>query len=187
MSVASLKLAWNEYRAVVESPFRRSLYLDQDFPDELDEAIDSLVLAYESCDEEQRQEWTQGVSFVLADSQILLTYAVRMATSSLREGSIEPIRRGLIAILVEGERNDWREDVIVLSLLFDAAIKHLIDPNELFSEIAALAPDVPSSDRIQRFPMRKPENRSIESMGYQLAMTGKGIRYEPNKTVWNRE
>ena len=120
------------------------------------------------------------------DSQLLLTYAVRMSTQALRKASPDRIKDGLAAVLLEGERADWRENVIVLSLLNDAAKKIGTDLLPLFEDAARMAPDLPSSQTVREFPRRKPEDLAIEAMGYRISMASDGVQYEPNPAVWRR-
>ena len=109
-----------------------------------------------------------------------------MATQALRKASPDRIKDGLAAVLLERERYDWRDNVIVLSLLNDAAKKIGTDPLMLFGDAARLAPNLPSSETIREFPRRKPEDLAIEAMGYRISMASDGVQYEPNPAVWRR-
>src|SRR5256885_1684764 len=104
-------------------PLLRDPYLRQTFPIELDEAITRLVEAFRQVDIGYRSGSAKDLPVEVGDSHFLLTYAVRMATHALRKASPDRIKDGLAAVLLEGERDDWRENVIVLSLLNDAAKK----------------------------------------------------------------
>jgi len=125
-------------------------------------------------------------AFSIRDSQILLTYAARMATQVLREGSTSRLTDGLVAHLIEGERDDWRENVIVLTLLFDAARKLGVDPLPIFDHVASLAAGDAAAETLGGFRKRKPEMLTIESMGYRTAMSAQGVRYEPDPAVWRQ-
>jgi len=178
--------AWVRFKAASGSPHREDPYLSQTFPIELDEAITRLVEAFRQVDIGNRSGWAKDLPMEVGDSQFLLTYAVRMATQALRKASPDRIKDGLAAVLLEGERDDWRESVIVLSLLNDAAKKIGTDPLQLFEDAARMAPNLPSSETIREFPRRKPEDLAIEAMGYRISTTSDGFQYEPNPAAWRR-
>ena len=178
--------AWDRFKAEADSPFRRNPYLNQPFPSELDRAITDLVVSFRGVPPAVRSTWSKQLSFQVSDSQVLLTYAARMATQALREASEDRITAGLLAVLLEAERDDWRENVIVLSLLYDATTRLKADPRKLFKDVAEMAPELPSSETIREFPHRKPEDLSIEAMGYRTSMTPQGVRYEANPEVWRK-
>jgi hypothetical protein len=175
---------WKAYLAEADSAGRHDPYLVQPFPTPLDEALDAVVAGFRALSGADRSLWKAALPFGQSDSQILLTYAVRMATQALREGSASCITNGLLAHLIEGERDDWRENVIVLTLLFDAAKKLGVEPLPLFDGAASLAPGDAAAETLQDFRKRKPEVLTIESMGYRTAMSSQGIRYEPDPAVW---
>jgi|SRR5439155_8209784 len=178
--------AWERFKAASGSSHRENPYLRQPFPIELDEAITGLVEAFRQLDIGSRSSWAKALPMEVGDSQLLLTYAVRMATQALRNGSPDHIKDGLAAVLLEGERDDWRENVIVLSLLNDAAKNIGTNPLLLFEEAARMAPSLPSRETIREFPRRKPEELAIEAMGYRISTTSDGVQYEPNPAVWRR-
>jgi hypothetical protein len=95
------------------------------------------------------------------------------------------VRDGLIAVLLEGERDDWRETIITLTLLYDAVTRLGASGAEVFGQVAKLAPKLEVSESIRKFSQRAPENRTIESMGYKLKMSGQGVAYASNPDVWD--
>jgi hypothetical protein len=176
--------AWEVYRTEADSPRRHDPYLLEPFPTALDDALDAVVSRFQAMSERERRSWKASLAMTQRDSQILLTYAARMATQALREASTDRIVRGLVAHLIEGERDDWRENVIVVTLLFDAGRKLQANPLDLFQAVASLEPGEPASDTLVGFRKRRPEVLTIESMGYRTAMTAQGVRYEPDPSVW---
>jgi len=175
---------WEAYQTETDSVSGRDPYLLQPFPTDLDEALGAVVSEFRAMSEMDRRSWKALANYSQRDSQILLTYAVRMATQALRESSTNRLIDGLVAHLIEGERNDWRENVIVLTLLFDAAKKLGEEPLRRFDTVASLAPGDPASDTLLGFRKRKPDVLTIESMGYRTAMSAQGVRYEPDPAVW---
>jgi hypothetical protein len=183
-TAADMNNRWESYRTEADSAGRHDPYLAQPFPTPLDEALDAVVSGFRSMPDSARASWKGAIPFSQRDSQILITYAIRMATQALREGSTSRITNGLIAHLIEGERDDWRENIIALTLLFDAAKKLGVEPLPVFDEMASLAPGDAAAETLRGFRKRKPEALTIESMGYRTAMSAQGVRYEPDPAVW---
>jgi hypothetical protein len=182
--IAKMGDLWEAFRAEADSPTRRDPFLLQPFPTPLDEALQALVAGFQAMLDSERKAWTATLRVTQRESQVLLTYAVRMATQALREASLDRVTQGLLAHLIEGERDDWRENVIALTLLFDAATKLGAEPLRIFDSAALLAEGEPAGETLAGFRKRKPEVLTIESMGYKTAMSGQGIRYEPDPAVW---
>jgi hypothetical protein len=172
------------FRAEVESPFRKNPYVRQPFPTDLDEAIMDLVGRFVDADHRERLQLWVMLQPSLEHSQVLVAYSERMATQALRQSDVELVREGLVAVLLEGGRDDWRETTIALTLLYDAATRLGASGADVFGQVAKLAPKLEVSQSIRKFSQRSPENRTIESMGYQLTMSGHGVTYAPNPEVW---
>ncbi len=186
VSLVDTNERWESYKAEADSAGRHDPYLLEPFPTPLDEALYSVVTGFQSMADSDRRSWPGSIPFSIRDSQILLTYAARMATQVLREGSTSRLTDGLVAHLIEGERDDWRENVIVLTLLFDAARKLGVDPLPIFDHVASLAAGDAAAETLGGFRKRKPEMLTIESMGYRTAMSAQGVRYEPDPAVWRQ-
>ena len=184
--MADMNERWNSYTAEADSARRHDPYLLEPFPTPLDEVLDAVVTGFQSMSDSERRSWLGSIPISGRDSQILLTYATRMATQVLREGSTGRLTNGLVAHIIEGERDDWRENVMVLTLLFDAAKKLGVDPLPMFDHVASMAPGDPAAETLGGFHKRKPEVLTIESMGYRTAMSAQGVRYEPDPTVWRQ-
>lgn len=170
---------WDQYLRAVDAVDRRDPYLKEPYPTALDEAIEAVVASFRAMTRADRRGWLANVRFTQRDSQIWLTFSIRMATQALRELAPDRVAVGATAHLIEGERDDWRENVIVLTLLFDAAKKLGADPIKLFADTASLVAEGEAGNTLRDFKNRKADVLSIGSMGYTTMMTAQGIRYEP--------
>jgi hypothetical protein len=179
-AMRSITDKWVQYLGAANAVDRRDPYLKEPYPTALDVAIEDVVASFRAMTEAARRAWLANLRFTQRDSQIWLTFSIRMATQALRELTPDRIAVGATAHLIEGERDDWRENVIVLTLLFDAAKKLGADPIKLFATTASLVPEGgEASNTLRDFRNRKPDVLTIGSMGYTTTMTAQGIRYEP--------
>ncbi|HEV2952468.1 MAG TPA: hypothetical protein VG015_00050 [Candidatus Dormibacteraeota bacterium] len=183
-TLAEMEGRWEAFQIEANATGRHDPYLLQPYPTPLDEALDAVVSGFGSMSDAERAVWKGKVPFTQRDSQVLLTYGARMATQALREGSTDRVTNGLLAHLIEGERDDWRENIIVLTLLFDAMKKLGAEPLPLFDAVASLALGDPAGETLKGFRNRKPEVLTIESMGYRTTMANQGVRYEPDPAIW---
>ncbi len=87
VSLVDMNERWESYKAEADSAGRHDPYLLEPFPTPLDEALYSVVTGFQSMADSDRRSWPGSIPFSIRDSQILLTYAARMATQVLREGS----------------------------------------------------------------------------------------------------
>ena len=174
------------FRSEVESPHRGSPYVAQPYPTALDEALEALIHGFFAAPPPERAELIAELAPTERQSQVILAFAERMATQAMRDADPLLVRAGLIATLLEAERTDTRESIIVLTLLHDALGKTGGDPRREFAEVAGLAPGSPASELIRDFPCRAPENLTLESMGYRMAMSPQGVKYEADPAVWRK-
>jgi hypothetical protein len=110
-------------------------------------------------------------------SFLFLSFSRRMAILGARENSENRLFEGLMAHVIEDFRYDYRENLIVLSLLHYSAFKIGLNPYDLFHRAAAFATPE-TADRLLRYGRRKPGVGLIESMGYKEVVTPDGVSYE---------
>lgn len=113
-------------------------------------------------------------------SSTFFLFSERMACLAVRERSEKYLFEGLIAHAIEGAKFDWRENILVLSLIYHSAVKIGVDPVTLFKRASEFAEE-PIAHIIHEFPDRKPEDRSIEAMGYIESSDKDGFKY---KRTW---
>jgi hypothetical protein len=108
--------------------------------------------------------------------QTLLAYGERMASLSVRNSDATLIHYGLLGVGIDGWQSDWRDNVTIVSLLYDAANRIGEEPRAIFESTAALLADKPAS-AIRRFLLRSAEDKSLAVMGYIVGTDLDGFRY----------
>jgi hypothetical protein len=136
-------------------------YVARRVPGPRDDEIAELVSRVTSVEEFS----SHAAGLDLASGRVLNNFAKRAASLAVRLASESWVRHGLIAALLSGTVEDYREIARTNSLLFRAAELVGSDPVELFEEAAALAtPDVAGAFRA--FAHAAESARSISVMGY---------------------
>src|SRR5215471_11939572 len=107
----------------------------------------------------------------------LLAFAERMAVLAVRENNPDRVLSGLLAIVLEDFRVDQREDLLVLSLLLNSAIKIKADPDDLFNRAAACARRHVAEVLLQFLKNNKKKKKIVEQMGYKETTTEDGFDY----------
>jgi hypothetical protein len=145
-------------------------YLDEPIPSGRDEEISLPIAAAE------RDGRLRELAGHLSETHVsvLLAFAERMASLAIRLGDPGVMRRGLIAACLPIEVADRREVLLVLPLLWRTAERLGLDA---VSEFTAVDRTV-GCEELARFAARRPEDRTIESMGYVEARDDDGFRYE---------
>ncbi len=106
----------------------------------------------------------------------LLSYSERMATWAVRDRDRSHIVLGLLALGLDGWQFDWRENMVMICLHYDAAQRIGLTPASVFEEAAKLLPQKPA-DALISFLHRSDEDRSLEAMGYAVGVDDDGFRY----------
>jgi hypothetical protein len=146
-------------------------------PNEKDRSITELLERWVALDERERQISASKISFTQA--QILRAYGERMASAAVREHDARRIFFGLIALGLDGWSYDWRENVMILALLYDSAQRIDANPVEVITKAASLlAPS--ASVQMQHFLSRSAHDQSIQAMGYENGRDVDGFRYRRN-------
>lgn len=112
-----------------------------------------------------------------SDAWLLIAFAVRMASLSVREQNEGRLRDALKAIMVEGGVLDIRESYQVLALIFDAASRIGVGSATLIADAMHDDASVAIKTALQEFPRRSAHDRSIEAMGFETAGAGAAFRY----------
>lgn len=154
---------------------RSPLYIHRPIPCEFDMEISGLVHAFMQAPLAERE---QVISHMHEDySDWLFAFSVRMAALAVREDSRQHLLEGLVALVLEDYRYDYRDNVVCLGPIYHSAVKIGIDPIKLFAEAASFANNR-ASDVIANFPSRPPEKRGLKAMGYKESSGPDGFRYE---------
>jgi len=143
-------------------------------PQRRDDEIREIILRWAGLDESTRR--IAGESIEDDQRYTLLAYSERMASLAVRKRSSELIYLGLLALGIDGWRDDWRDNAVLLALHHDAAKKIGIDPDIVFGSAGdLLARKV--SESLQSFLRRSGEDQSLEAMGYEEGRDDGGFRY----------
>jgi hypothetical protein len=148
-------------------------------PNSVDDAVAGFLDEYCSTNPETRE--TTRSSLTPDYSAGLLAFAERMAVLAVRENNPHRVFSGLLAIALEDFRVDQREDLLVLSLLLNSAIKIKADPDDLFDRAAACSRPHVGEVLLQFLKNNRKKKKIVEQMGYKEIMTQDGFDY---KRTW---
>ncbi len=135
-------------------------YLYWPLPCPLDEELSRIVRTFADLPSNERDKVSE--SFHVRYSDVLRAFAERMAILGVRENSSERLFDGLVALVIENFRLDYRETLLVLSLLYHSAVKISADPEDLLARAESLA--APEAAKLLRVFIQDPS--SIDEMGY---------------------
>jgi len=118
---------------------------------------------------------------VLEDQRLtLLAYSERMASLAVRTSDQSGIYFGLIALGIDGWRFDFRDNLTVVALHHDAALRMGASPAAIFNRAASVLP-LRSARGLRDFSARNPGDQTPEAMGYIAGTDSDGFRY---KRTW---
>jgi len=121
--------------------------------------------------QEERRDINSFVSPEI--SFLFFMFGKAMAVESVRERDEGKVFSGLISLSIENRSFDWRESLIVLSLLYHSAAKIAVTVEELFRRAAALSSSQ-TGDGLLQFLARTPENRDITRFGFKEGTDAEG-------------
>lgn len=107
----------------------------------------------------------------------LLAYSERMASLAVRDHNREHLLLGLLALGLDGWRFDWRDNLLVVCLHYDAAQRLSLCPNALFENAAQMLSDQPANG-LRSFLHRSQEDKCLDAMGYTVTADADGFRYQ---------
>ena len=88
-----------------------------------------------------------------------------MASLAIRAKSQEPLIVAMMAMFLQIDVGDVREDIVILILTYAAAHKFGLDPRSVFME-AARQFGLNDISGLEAFLKRSDEDKSLDSMGY---------------------
>lgn len=150
-------------------------YYKSPIPGELDNKVSQFINLFLNADNIDRRKILRMVDERL--SSLLISFAERMASLGVREKSVERIRTGLVALLIEDHFGDWRDSLMRLSPLYHAAGKIGANPDEVFLEVAGLITNS-AAISMKEFTARSPDDRSLQAFSYQESTDEDGFRYK---------
>ncbi len=108
----------------------------------------------------------------------LLGFSYGAAILGLRQKSEQRLRVGLVAHAIEDlAAGDVRDNLVILTLLFDAAKRIGSDPSTLFREVAGTSAPAMSAVLLD-YLKRDPQLQTPECMGFREVETPEGVGYQ---------
>jgi hypothetical protein len=154
---------------------RSRLYVEFPYPSELDQLIERLVSLYPMATDAERAKARQILTHQTA-SDCLQAFVLRMATQGCRRTDPALIAAGLMALVLEDERSDYRETLMLLSVVINAAVRIGADLVEMFDRAAEVAtPEIAEALRSVLHEYLKDGNSSL--MGHRAYDDPEGLTY----------
>jgi hypothetical protein len=150
-------------------------YLRRPIPDSVDLKVSELVHRFQDADQKLKEELLLMIDEEL--SQILLVYAERMSSQSVRSFDEVALRKGFMSLFVEDFRVDRRESLMTLAVLYDAALRLKKDFKALIEEMRVHISKT-AYDEIMNFILRDEEGKSLASAGYRFINGSRNLLYE---------
>lgn len=143
-------------------------------PDPKDEALTQVVEAYQQLAAADRA----AAAAALTEMQVgwLSTYAYRMAMLSVRQENPRLLHNGIVAMLLIQPKNDWRETLMSLTLLYRSATLLELG-NAAFEAAAEFAPTADARQQLLSFLTSPAETKHVESMGWRELTGLNGLIY----------
>lgn len=150
-------------------------YTARPIPDSLDTAPAHLCRLVAEGRGAEVIEWLRTVDG--DNAAVLLAFAERTAALAVRTHSDASLHESLLALGLSMQvGDDSREGLLVMPLPWHAAAAIRLDPAAVF-ERAAAALGGPAGEGLRQWTRRKPEDQSLECMGYVTAEDSEGFRY----------
>ena len=149
-----------------------SEYYAQTIPCASDDDLYKMIISFDNFPREKVFEIANSLESDTA--QVLGLFAERMATLAVRKLNYDYVKRGLLALIMYSEKQDPRDVIVILSLLFDSAKKLGRNPKVLFNEFDL---QFGGLNFLKSFLHRQPEDQKIEAMGYEESKDEFGFYY----------
>lgn len=143
-------------------------------PSKLDNKFTDFIDSYLELDDIDRDRIRKGLEE--EHKFFFLGFSKRMACLAVRKKSEKEIYRGLGAIFLQAGLGDFREDIIIFTLLYDAALKIGVEPDSLFLK-AAKDFDYSEVSEIHKFLNRSDRDKTPKVMGYIEGADKDGFLY----------
>jgi hypothetical protein len=141
-----------------------------------EEAMTSVVKLFEAADDNGRRAITSRLSVSARNG--FLGYSVDMAVLAVRNQSAALIEQGLVALVIEGGSQDYRDSIVALAKLHHSAVKLGMDSRKALEKAASLADPGVLKDAMKGFPLRPPEERDLKALYQGEEFTEEGFRYK---------
>jgi hypothetical protein len=138
----------------------------------------ALLRAFENFPPALRNELAPiAKTLTLRQADLLSAFTVRMATFAVRKNAIHVLRIGTLPLVVDDNLLDWRNVLMVLSIIDDSALRLGTDLESVIQDAIALASDRRRTT-INEYLLRPPAFRGIKVMGIEALGNGDQFRYK---------
>jgi len=144
--------------------------------DRFDEVISSIIEAFRTSDPASRKAIASRLSQY--SQKRLLGYATGLAALPVRRQSPGLVLEGLMALVVEGGREDIRDSIVSLAVLYHSAVELQLDAAKTFAGVASLGEPNALQLEMNRFPFRAPKDRNLAAFHLREINTEDGFSYE---------
>lgn len=144
-------------------------------PDRRDEELDRYVQSLRSGGPPSVAAALRQVSE--GGRRVLRAYGERSASRAVRTRSVDQLVSGLVAVVVGGLDQNALEALMPMALIEDAGLRIGAEPDGYFGDAADIVGH-PGSVNLMVWLTRKPEDRSVEAMGFVASEDGSGFRYK---------
>ncbi|MYS76765.1 hypothetical protein GTY88_41035 [Streptomyces sp. SID5926] len=150
-------------------------YLGHALPHERDAVVDAVITSYIEAAGPARQRAIDDLN--TRSASVLSVYGQRMASAAVRTGSVDTLRRGLVAVgMAQVRLGDARENLYPLVALNDAASLLGTSLRSLITEVSDSLPPS-ATDELRAFDQRQEQDRSLDSMGLRRLGSGQTFLY----------
>ncbi len=173
MHLGSTKLTIEQATAYLDTLPKEYHY--QTLPGPVDHRIIQLVEDYMGLSKAYQARF----STLLTQSACsrLSMFAERMAMLSVRKKSAAHLEKGLMALLMTDGRLDYHDMLMTLSLVVRSAQKLALDEDLFFTQVTRHAYRPTIVEDFKAFLRRRPEDKSIQAMGFQEIEGPRGFVY----------
>jgi hypothetical protein len=145
-----------------------------DLPPSLVDIVTKLCELFAIADEAQRHNLVSQADY--KSSFVLFGFARWMAIQAIRTGSREFLTSGVIALLLEDQKFDARDTLMVFALLVHSAAKLLLDPATFYAPTVSLGE--PSTQKLlTAFLARTPATQRIDLFNARESGAGRDFTY----------
>nr|WP_239106664.1 hypothetical protein [Streptomyces rubrogriseus] len=144
-------------------------------PHERDAVVDAVITSYLEAAGPAGQRAIDDLN--TRSASVLSVYGQRMASAAVRTGSVDTLRRGLVAVgMAQARLGDARENLYPLVALNNAASLLGTSLRSLITEVSDSLPPS-ATDELRAFDQRQEQDKSLESMGLRRLGSGQTFLY----------
>ncbi|MEJ6980018.1 hypothetical protein WG906_06125 [Pedobacter sp. P351] len=132
--------------------------------------IRQIVERYIQSDRVTRRELKVQVGQSDSTLNSLLGFMDECAVEAVRQRDANYVTLGLYANVLEGSRQDFRDNIINLTKLYHSCIILELNPDLKFKEVSSQTEGT-GKELIEKFTMRQPEDKTLQCMGLKTAFS----------------